>query len=106
MNNLLSVFLMAPPQEGQNPLISLLPWVGVLVVFYFFMIRPQMKKNKELKKFRESLKQGDKVVTMSGVHGKIKDIDEETVVLEIENGKLRVEKAALSPTGKANLQTR
>ena len=106
MNNLLSVFLMAPPQEGQNPLISLLPWVGVLVVFYFFMIRPQMKKNKELKKFRESLKQGDKVVTMSGVHGKIKDIDEETVVLEIENGKLRVDKAALSPTGKANLQTR
>lgn len=102
--NLLSVFLMAPPAEGQNPIISLIPWVGIIIVFYFFMIRPQMKRNKELKKFRENLKQGDKVVTMSGIHGKIKDIDTDSVVLDIENGKLRVEKSALSPSGKMEPQ--
>lgn len=99
--NLNNIFLMAPPQEGQNPLISLIPWIGIFVVFYFFMIRPQMKKNKELKKFRENLKQGDKVVTMSGIHGRLKDIDEDTVVLELENGKVRVDKSTLSPSGKA-----
>ncbi len=95
---------MAPPQEGQNPLISLIPWVGVIVVFYFFMIRPQMKRNKELKTFRSNLKQGDKVVTLSGIHGRVKDMDEETVVLELENGKVRVDKAALSPSGKMAAQ--
>ncbi len=103
MNNL-AVLLMAPPAEGQNPLISLIPWIGVLVVFYFFMIRPQMKRSKEAKQFRENLKQGDRVVTLSGIHGKVKDITEDTVTLELENGKVKVDKAALSPSGKADIQ--
>jgi preprotein translocase subunit YajC len=57
--------------NGQNSLASLLPMVLIIVVFYFFMIRPQMKKAKEAKQFREGLKKGDKIVTIGGVHGKI-----------------------------------
>lgn len=90
------VFLQA---AGGNPLVSLLPWVGVFIVMYLFMIRPQVKKNKELKKFRENLTEGDKVVTIGGIHGKIRDLAETTVLLETEGGKIRLEKAALSPSG-------
>ena len=93
------LFLMAPPQGDSNPLLSLLPWIGVFVVFYFFMIRPQMKKAKEVKKFREGLKSGDKVITVGGIHGKIKTMGDTSVVIETEGGQLRVEKSALSQEG-------
>lgn len=74
----------------------LLP-ILVIVVFYFFMIRPQMKKQKDLKKFRESLNVGDKVVTIGGVHGKILEIADTTVLLACESStKIRVEKSALA----------
>ena len=56
---------------GANQLIMIVLMIGV---FYFFMIRPQMKKQKELKKFREGLKAGDKIVTIGGIHGKILEI--------------------------------
>ncbi len=69
----------------------------VVLVFYFFMIRPQLRKSKEQKKFREALKKGDKVVTIGGIHGKVSEIKEETVLLDVEGGnKLRVEKSALT----------
>lgn len=81
----------------QNGLASLLPMVLIIVVFYFFMIRPQMKKAKEAKQFRESLKKGDKIVTIGGIHGKIADIAETTFLIETEGGgKLRIEKSAVS----------
>lgn len=70
--------------------------VLILVVFYFFMIRPQMKKQKELKKFREELKAGDKVVTIGGIHAKVLEVAESTVLIATEGGKLRVEKSAIS----------
>ncbi len=72
--------------------------VLMLVVFYFFLIRPQQKKQKELKNFRENLKQGDKVVTIGGVHGKILEITDTTVLLSSEGTKLRFEKSAISQT--------
>jgi preprotein translocase subunit YajC len=53
----------------------------MIVVFYFFMIRPQTKKQKELKKFRETLKAGDKVVTIGGVHGKILEVNQQLLLL-------------------------
>ena len=56
---------------GANQLVMIVLMIGV---FYFFMIRPQMKKQKELKKFREGLKAGDKIVTIGGIHGKILEI--------------------------------
>ena len=71
MNNLLYVLLMGQPTEGQNPLTSFLPLLLIIVVFYFFMIRPQMKRQKDLRKFRESIEKGDKVITTGGIHGKV-----------------------------------
>jgi len=69
----------------------------IIVVFYFFMIRPQSKRAKEERKFREALKKGDKIVTIAGIHGKILEIDETTAVIETEGqGKLRIEKAAIA----------
>lgn len=70
--------------------------VLIIVVFYFFMIRPQMKKQKELKKFRESLTVGDKVVTIGGIHGKILEVAETTIVISTESGKLRLDKSAIT----------
>lgn len=76
---------------------SILPLILVVVVFYFFMIRPQMKKQKELKKFRENLQVGDKVVTIGGIHGKILEVADTTVLLSCESStKMRLEKSAIS----------
>lgn len=70
----------------------------IIVVFYFFMIRPQMKKTKEAKKFRESLKKGDKVITIGGLHGKIIDDSQETTfVIETEGGgRIKIERIAVA----------
>ena len=80
----MSIILMMQP-EGQeaNPLMSFLPLLLIIVVFYFFMIRPQVKRQKETRKFRESLAKGDKVVTTGGIYGKIVEVKETTVVLEV-----------------------
>jgi len=95
IDNLLFVLLMSP-NEGENPLVSLLPLVLIIVVFYFFMIRPQMKKQKDLRKFREAVKNGDKIMTMGGIHGKVIEVSEKTVIIEVENKmRLKVEKSAL-----------
>lgn len=68
----------------------------MVVVFYFFMIRPQSKKQKELKKFRENMKAGDKVVTIGGIHGKILEVTDSTVLINSEGTKLRFEKSAIA----------
>ncbi len=70
--------------------------VLILVVFYFFMIRPQMKKQKELKKFRENLSAGDKIVTIGGIHGKILEISDSTILISSEGTKIRFDKSAIS----------
>lgn len=70
--------------------------VLMLGVFYFFMIQPQRKKQKELKNFRENLKQGDKVVTIGGIHGKILEVTDTTVLITSEGTKIRMEKSAIS----------
>ena len=74
-----------------------LPMLLIIVVFYFFMIRPQIKKAKDQKKFVEELKKGDKVITTSGIHGKIVDMNETTFLIEVESGtKIRFDKASIS----------
>jgi preprotein translocase subunit YajC len=81
---MLNVILMMQPEGAEaNPLMSFLPLLLIVVVFYFFMIRPQMKRQKETRKFREGLAKGDKVVTTGGIYGKITEIKETTIVLEI-----------------------
>jgi preprotein translocase subunit YajC len=97
---------MAPPQGGQaNPLVQLIPLILIIVVFYFFMIRPQMKKAKEQKKFVESLKKGDKILTIGGIYGKVVETDETTVLMETEDGsRMRVVKSAITFEGIENLK--
>jgi len=78
--------------------------VGMIAVFYFFMIRPQQKKAKEAKKFRESLKEGDNVITIGGVHGKVSEVSDSTIVVIVESGaKLRFEKSAIAQNADAQL---
>ncbi len=96
MNNLLYVLLIQAQGTEQNPYSSLI-FIGLIfVIFYFFMIRPQMKKQKDSKKFREALKNGDKVLTIGGIYGKIIEVREKAVILEVEDkNKLKVDKTAL-----------
>ena len=90
MNSLLFVVAQA---SGQNPYASLIFLVLIIVVFYFFMIRPQMKKQKDLKKMREGLKNGDKVVTSGGIYGKITEVRETAFIVEIDNNvRVKVDK--------------
>lgn len=73
-------------------------FVGIALVFYFFMIRPQQKKQKDQKKFTEAIKKGDQVITIGGIHGKVYTVDEASIVLDIDNKgtKVTFEKSAIS----------
>lgn len=66
------------------------------------MIRPQVKKQKEAKAFRQELKKGDKVVTIGGIHGKVVDMNERTVLIQVDGAKIRIEKSALNASGEAS----
>ncbi len=71
--------------------------IAIIVVFYFFMIRPQMKKQKTERLFRDSLEKGAKVVTIGGMHGRIVEVKDRTFMLEVDtNVKVQVEKSAIS----------
>src|ERR1051325_7825409 len=96
MNQLL--ILMAGGQPGQGGIKSFLPLIAIVVVFYFFMIRPQMKKAKDQKKYIESLKKGDKILTIGGIYGKIVEVREDnTIIMEVEDGtKMKIAKTAVS----------
>lgn len=75
-----------------------LPMILIFVVAYFFMIRPQMKRQKDEKKFAAELKRGDRVITKSGLHGKVVEINEDNAscVLETMAGKLKFDRSAIS----------
>ena len=97
--NILGILLMAPAEgaEGGGGLQTLLMFGLIFLVFYFFMIRPQVKKQKEQKKFREALGKGDKIVTIGGIHGKVVEIQENTAIIEVEgNNRLKIEKSAIA----------
>jgi preprotein translocase subunit YajC len=87
-------------QQGQpgGGMGTLIMFGLIIVVFYFFMIRPQQKKAKEAKTFRENIKRGDNVVTIGGLHGKVASVEsDDTVILEVDKGiRLKYEKAAIS----------
>ena len=101
-NTLLSLLLFAPPVAGKaapNPLIQIVPLVLIFVVFYFFMIRPQQKKQKDREKVLDSLKRGDKVVTIGGVHGTVAGIDTEkkTVLVQVSDStKITFDRTAIA----------
>lgn len=86
----------APTRTGGAGYQSLIFLLLIIVVFYFFMIRPQVKKQKEATNFRNALKKGDKVTTTGGIYGKITDVKDRTVTLEIaDNVLVKVDKAAV-----------
>ncbi len=71
----------------------------LVVVFYFFMIRPQQKRQKEIKKFREGIQKGDRVITAGGIHGKVRDIKETAFVVEIApNTTITIDKGSVYPS--------
>ncbi len=72
------------------------PFLLMFVVIYFFMIRPQQKKAKQEKEFESALKVGDKIITKSGLHGKVSELADTTVVVETMSGKLKMERSAIS----------
>jgi preprotein translocase subunit YajC len=79
---------------------------AIAIVFYFFMIRPQVKKQKDQKKYVDELKRGDKVVTTAGIHGKIADMNDATFLVEVDNGvKIRFDKSAISLEASKALNT-
>jgi preprotein translocase subunit YajC len=83
-------------QQQQSMLGMFLPLVLIIVVFYFFMIRPQMKRQKETQKFRDALQRGDKVVTSGGIYGRIDEIKDQIIFLEVApNIKLKVDKSVV-----------
>jgi preprotein translocase subunit YajC len=90
-------FLAVGTAPGQgNALVTLLPLVLVFVVFYFFMIRPQMKKQKEMTQYRSSLKRGDKVITTGGIYGRIYEVKDNYVMVEVGGDvKLKIDKNAV-----------
>jgi preprotein translocase subunit YajC len=105
--NLLNVILFAPQaaseggKSGGNNY-SLFIFLGLMIfIFYFFMIRPQRKKEKEAQSFRASLQKGEKIVTTSGIHGKIVDVQDTTFTIEMEGGaKMKIEKYTVSHIAK------
>jgi preprotein translocase subunit YajC len=100
--NLDFIALMGAQGEGGGTSVFIM-WGLVLLIFYFFMIRPQQKKQKQAQAFRTSLKKGSRVVTIGGVHGKVEAVKEKTVIIETEGGgRLKVEKSAISPTSEAS----
>lgn len=75
---------------------NFLPFILMFVVVYFFMILPQQKRAKKERAFEGGLKVGDKIITKSGLHGRISEIAETTVVIETMSGKLKMERSAIS----------
>ena len=80
-----------------NMLMSIVPFVLIFVVFYFFLIRPQNKKQKETQKMISALKKGDKVVTIGGIHGVVTNTKEETIVIRVDdNAKIEINRSAVA----------
>lgn len=90
-----STLLQAAPNAGIMQLVLL---GGMILVFYFFMIRPQSQKAKKAKKFQEDLQKGDKIVTIAGIHGIVHKInDDNTMQIEVSPGSfIKIEKSAIS----------
>lgn len=96
MTQLNSILLQAA-NSGSN-LSGMIMIVAMIAIFYFFMIRPQQKKQKELKKQREAMKAGDKIVTAGGIHGRIKEIKDQVVFIEIAPGvNIKVDAGSVYP---------
>ncbi|MDR1221688.1 MAG: preprotein translocase subunit YajC [Tannerella sp.] len=98
MNILSKVLLQAAEPAGGagGSYMSILMIVAMIAIFYFFMIRPQQKRQKDIQKAREAMRVGDKVVTAGGIHGRIREVAEHSMLIEIADGvRVRVDKASV-----------
>ena len=93
------ILTQASPAGGGSTLVFI---VGTMLVFYFFIMRPQLKKQKEARKFRENIAKGDKVVMVGGIHGKVLDVNDKTAILQVAKGEIRVDLAGISAEGAAD----
>jgi preprotein translocase subunit YajC len=94
----MTTFLLEAPAAQGGGTFQLVMLGGIMVVFWFFMIRPQAKKAKEQKKFIDNMQKGDKVVTIAGIHGTISKVNEDnTIQLEVSPGSyLKIERSSIS----------
>lgn len=102
---MLTNFILLQAQSGDGGAAAGSGWgsllmIGALIlIFYFFMIRPQSQKQKKVNAFRSSLKNGDKVMTAGGIYGRIRDVKDDTVILEIADGvRIKISKASIYET--------
>lgn len=103
--NLLTILLLGQPNGESGGSTVIIFWIAILAVFYFFMIRPQQQKQKKAKNFRNELKKGQNIVTIGGIHGRIADVQESFVILDLEKGsKIKVDKSAISYESAASEQ--
>lgn len=101
--NLLSILLQVPGDQSQWQ--GILMMVVVVAIFYFFMIRPQQKRQKQIQKAREALQVGDKIITSGGIYGKIKEINDTNMLIEIADGvRVRVDKTSVFASSEDALQ--
>ena len=99
-----TILLQAQQPQSGGGMMQILMLVGIGVIFYFFMIRPNQKRNKEQAKFRNELQKGQKVITIGGLHGKIAEIQERTVTIETESQvRLKFEKSAIAMDNSAQM---
>ena len=96
MNMILDVLLQAAPAGGEGSYMSIVMIVAMIAIFYLFMIRPQQKRQKDIQKARDAMKTGDKVIVAGGIHGRIKEIGETSMLIEVAEGvRIRVDKASV-----------
>ena len=104
MNGFVLFLLMAGPQTAGGDqggpggsLMTFLPFIGIIAIFYFLIIRPQNKKQKETQKMLSTLKKGDRIITIGGIHGTIQSVKEQTVIVKVdENTKIEFNRGAVS----------
>lgn len=93
------VLLQEAPAPAGNNMMNIVFIVALIAIFYFFMIRPQQKRQKEIRKFREALTVGDRVITAGGIHGKIRGIKDNAFIIEIaDNVKITIDKGSVYPS--------
>lgn len=95
---MLTTILLQASKSAGGGMEGLIMIVAMIAIFYFLMIRPQNKKQKEIKRQREAMKTGDRVVTAGGIHGRLRDVKDATVTMEVAPGvTLKVDKTSVFP---------
>ncbi|MDR3284104.1 MAG: preprotein translocase subunit YajC [Treponema sp.] len=90
-------FLQAAPAGGSSTLMTILPFGLIILIFYFFIIRPQNKKQKDTEKMISAVKKGDKVITIGGIHGVVATTDEKTIVVKVgDETKIKFNRSAIA----------